>query len=336
MQFVGLDVHRDFIYATVVDSKGCKLMEKKFSNTIPDLHSFVSGIDKAKIAMEACYSWQHVYDFLEDSGFDVTLAHPLKTRLIAESRIKTDKIDSGILANLLRVNMVARSYVPPKKTRQERRITRHRASLVKIRTQVKNSIHAILARNGIKHEFSDLFGKSGIEFLRTISLDDESRFELNQYLVILRVLNHKIDENEDLIKDLAQENYYAKLLISIPGISYYSALLIASEIADIRRFGSAKHLCSYAGLVPSTYQTGNSIKHGGITKQGSKWIRWIMVQAANKAINSNSRLKELYSRIAKRKGHNVAITAVARKMLCYAYVMLKEGIKFDALRVNRV
>lgn len=335
MQYIGLDVHRDFIYATVVNSKGSKLMEKKFSNTIPDLHSFITNIDKAKIAIEACYSWQHIYDYLENNGFDVTLAHPLKTRLIAESRIKTDKIDSEILANLLRVNMIARSYVPPKKTRQERRITRHKASLVKIRTIIKNRIHAILARNGIKHEFSDLFGKSGIEFLRSIPLDEESRFELNQYLVILRVLNYKIDENKDVIENLAQENYYSKLLVSIPGISYYSALLIASEIADIRRFHSAKALSSYAGLVPSTHQTGNTLRHGSITKQGSKWLRWILIQSANKAVNSNKFLNRFYSRIAKKKGHQVAITAVARKLLCYAYVMLKEGIKFDALRVNR-
>jgi transposase len=215
--------------------------------------------------------------------------------------------------------MVAESYVPPKLTRQERRITRHRASLVKIRTIVN----------------SDLFGKAGVEFLRSVALDEESRFELDQYLVILRVIDHKLDESKELIENLANENCYAKLLVSIPGVSYYSALLIASEIADISRFTTAKHLCSYAGLVPSTHQTGNIRRHGSITKQGSKWLRWILVQSATKAIQSNKFLSRFYSRIAKKKGHQVAIVAVARKLLCYAYVMLKEGIKFDALRINR-
>jgi transposase len=221
------------------------------------------------------------------------------------------------------------------RVRKERRIARHRASLVKIRTIVKNMIHALLARNGIKHEFSDLFGKAGIEFLRNINLDEESRFELNQYLMLLRVINYKIEEAEEVVKDLANNNYYAKLLISIPGISYISALVIASEIADISRFNSSKALVGYAGLAPSTYSSGNKTYHGAITKEGSAWIRWILIQAANKAVKSNNYLKKFYSRIAKKKGHNVAIVATARKLLRYIWVMLKYGITFDALRINK-
>jgi transposase len=259
----------------------------------------------------------------------------LKTRLIAEARIKTDSIDSESLAYLLKADLIAKSYVPPKEIREQRRIARHRASLVKIRTIVKNMIHALLARNGIKHSFSDLFGKAGIEFLRSLELDEESRFELNQYLVLLRVLSYKIEETQELVEDIAEQNYYAKLLISVPGISYLSALVIAGEIADVSRFGSSKALASYAGLVPSTYQSGNKSYHGSITKQGSVWLRWILIQAANKAVESNKHLRKFYLRIAKKKGHNVAVVAVARKLLRYIWVMLSYGLTFDALRINK-
>ncbi|MDI6806972.1 MAG: hypothetical protein QMD14_04145, partial [Candidatus Aenigmarchaeota archaeon] len=112
----------------------------------------------------------------------------------------------------------------------------HRASLVKIRTMVKNMVHALLARNGIKHEFSDLFGKAGMEWLPGLSLDKASKFELNQYLMLLRVLTYKLEEAQHVVEELVDTNYHAKLLLSVPGISYISALIIASEIADIRRF----------------------------------------------------------------------------------------------------
>lgn len=197
------------------------------------------------------------------------LAHPLKTRAIAEARIKTDSIDAETLAHLLRTNLLPESYVPDRHTRIERQITRHRASLVDIRTMIKNKIHAILRRHGIRHEFSDLFGKSGIEFLRQLDLPMYSRFQLNQYLVILRVLDYKIGETSNKIELFTKVNPAAQRLIKIPGISYYSALMIMSEIGDIRRFPSLKKLCSYAGLVPSTYQSGD------ITRHARKMLRYI-------------------------------------------------------------
>jgi len=336
MQFVGLDIHKKFTHAVVIDEQGNKILEERFDSSIQGLHKFLRKINKeASIVMEACYMWQHIYDYLEDGGYKVKLAHPLKTRAIAEARIKTDSIDAEILAQLLRANLLPESYVPPRYVRTEREITRHRASLVRMRTRVKNKIHAILSKHGIRHGFSDLFGRSGIEFLRNLDLPMESRFQLNHYLTILRLLDYKIKETSYQIERLVKDNPSARLLTTIPGISYYSALLIISEIGDIRRFQSSKKLCSYAGLIPSTYQSGNTLRHGKITKQGSKWLRWILIQSTNVAIRFNERLSKFYTRIARKKGHNIAIVATARKLLSYIYVMLTLGIEFNALQVNR-
>jgi transposase len=336
MQFVGLDVHKNSTRAVVIDERGKKLMEGRFDSTVQGLEKFLERIDKdAKLVMEACYSWQHLYEYLEEVGYEVKLAHPLKTRAIAEARIKTDSIDSETLAHLLRTDLLPESYVPAKYVRVERQIARHRASLVNMRTQVKNKIHAILARHGIRYEYSDLFGKSGIEFLQKVDLPSESRFQLNQYLVLLRVLSHKIEETSEQIEALSIDNPSARLLMSIPGISHYSALLIMAEIADIRRFPTAKHLCSYAGLIPSVHQSGDMRRTGHLTNQGSKWLRWILIQCANVAIKRDNALKRFYGRIEKKKGHKIAIVATARKMLCYVYAMLTLGIEFNALQVNR-
>lgn len=116
--------------------------------------------------MEAPSTWKHIYDYIESKGLEVSLAHPLKTRAMADARIKTDSIDSETLANLLRADLIPEAYVSPKAVRELRSIVRHRASLIRIRTEVKNKVHAILAKECIRHDFSNLFGKAGIEFLK--------------------------------------------------------------------------------------------------------------------------------------------------------------------------
>ncbi|MEM5793018.1 MAG: IS110 family transposase, partial [Candidatus Aenigmatarchaeota archaeon] len=157
----------------------------------------------------------------------------------------------------------------------------------------------------------------------------------DQYLVLLRVLDYKIEETSKQISMLKEENPQAKLLTTIPGISEYSALLIMAEIGDIRRFKNAECLCSYAGLVPSTYQSGNKQYHGKITKQGSKWLRWILIQAANKAITRDNALQRFYKRLEQKKGRKIAIVATARKMLTYIYAMLTLNLEFNQLQVNK-
>jgi transposase len=335
LQYVGLDVHKKFTQAIVLDDQGNKLKDERFASTIADLDKFIGKLGKdIQIAMEASSVWQHLYEYLEDECHKVKLAHPLKTRLIAEARIKTDSRDAETLANLLRADLIAESYVPHKHARRERQISRHRASLVDIRTMIKNKIHAILRRHGIKHEFSDLFGKAGIEFLRTVRLPVTSRFELDQYIVILRIFDYKINETSNKIELFTQVNPSARKLMEIPGISYYSALMIMAEIGDIGRFSSSKKLCSYAGLVPSTYQSGETVRHGRITKQGSRWMRRVLIQSANVAIRYDKILGGFYKRIERKKGHNKAIVATARKMLKYIYIMLTLGINYEAVKKN--
>jgi len=336
MQYVGLDVHKKLTYASVLDEKGNIVLEDRFQSTVEGLNKFLNKIDRdSELVMEACSVWQHLYDHLDEFGYAVKLAHPLKTRLIAEARIKTDAIDAKTLAQLLRADLISESYVPIMDVRIERSITRHRASLVNFRTQIKNKIHAILRRHGIQYEFSDLFGVSGMEFLKNVDLPAYSRYELDQYLVLMRVLSNKIDDSSKQIEAMEKENPSAQLLTTIPGISDYSAMMIMAEIGDVRRFKTAEHLCSYAGLVPSTHQSGQNSYHGKITKQGSRWLRWILIQAANKTILKENALRRFYRKVEYKKGRKIAIVATARKMLTYIYAMLTLNLEFDKLQVNK-
>ena len=279
--YVGLDVHKKHTWATAIDGSGKIVREEKFPSSGDGLLDFVRSLSKEdKVVMEASSTWTHIYDLLTDRGIEVCLAHPLQTKAIASAKIKTDRISAEILAQLLRADLIPIAYVPPKEIRELRTFTRYRACLVKLQTQLKNQVHAILARNGIDHEFSDLFGRAGMKFLLDLqfSLSDMDWTILLSSITALMHISAEIEKISKHIASLVKEKEEVKLLMTIPGIDYYSATLILAEIADVKRFVSYKQLCSYAGLVPSVQQSGSSRRYGRITKQGSKWLRWILVQ----------------------------------------------------------
>lgn len=336
-RYVGLDIHKKFVFAVVLDSEGNLLSEKKVKNEPWELDKFFRGIDKdSKIALESCSCWEYVYDYLTDQGFtNLVLANPSKVKLIATSRKKTDSHDAKALADLLRLNALPTSYAPPHVIREQRQITRHRASLGRLKGIIKNKIHAILIRNGINQEFSDVFGQEGTNYLRSLDLSCIDRYQMDQYLELIRHYDMQISKTEERIEDYVAYTPQVKLLMTIPGISYYSGLTITGEIGDIRRFGSAKKLVCFAGLNPSISQSGDKCYSGHIAKQGDKHLRWMLNQCANVAVIHDSTLAKIYQRIKKRRGHNIAITAVSRKMLCFMYVMLTHNLQYQALQIHK-
>ena len=277
---------------------------------------------------EATPSWYWLYDHLEDKGFKVKLSHPLKTKAIAYAKVKTDKVDSATIAHLLRSNLLPLSYVPEKPVRLNRELLRYRASLVKIQTDIKNKVHTILAKNNISHGYSDLFDEEGMAFLHSLSLPEDYRLTLEGYLSVLDNVRREIQVASKRVQQLAEEDSDALLLMTIPGVGYYSALLIKSEIGDVKRFPSAKQPCSYAGLVPSTYASGNTCYHGHITKQGSRWLRWVLIEAAIHAVKRTGPLRRFYCEVERKKGGKVVKVATARKLLEWIYHMMRGGKTF--------
>jgi transposase len=333
--YVGLDVHKRFCYATVLDQDGQKLAQGRFLNTLDELDCFLSGLaSEAEIVMEASCTWEYLYDRITSQGFSVCLAHPTRTRAIAEARVKTDRIDSETLAQLLRADLIPKAYVPPQSVRDLRTLVRHRAALVWLQTQVKNRIHALLAKEGSMSPFSDLFGVQGARFLSQVELRPVHRFALDQYLILLEVLKKCIQESSACLAQQAREREEIPRLVTIPGIGVYSALLLLAEIGEVGRFPSAKKLYSYAGLVPRVYQSGQTQRMGRITKQGSKWLRWILVQAAHVAVRRPGVLQSFHRELVRRKGKKPALVATARKLLGYVYQVLKLGVSFEELEVN--
>jgi len=327
--FTGIDYHKRYLVATTLSKNGRVLKRERVATQREPLEAFVEGLPKnERIAMEATGNWYAFYELLEGGTREVVLSHPLKTKAIASARIKTDAIDSKMLAELLRVDLLPTAYMPPRHIRDIREVIRYRASLVVFRTALKNKLHALLAKNGIIMTYADILGKAARKYMTGLSLRECYRMEIDGYLRIATTLEQEICTINAVITRLVGFHPEAALLMSVPGIGYYSALLIFGEIGDIGRFPSAKHLCSYAGLVPSVHSSGDKTRYGAITKQGSRWLRWALVESVHHAIRQDRRLEECYRRIAARHGKHTARVAVARNILTIMYHMLRDKRSF--------
>jgi transposase len=331
--YIGIDLHKTKSFVTRMTAQGHILEQVNLLHTTGALQNYLTALPAdAHLAVEATGNWMWLYEQIEDRQLDLVLAHPLKVRAIASARIKTDKIDATTLAHLLRTDLLPTAYIPPRAIRDQRELLRYRASLVRLRTQVKNKIAAILTKTGVQTPTKTAFGVKSRRFLATVSVRACYRLALDGYLRQLAQLTTEIHGADQVIGEHVTADTQAQLLCTIPGIGAYSALLIRSEIGDIHRFPDSRHLCSYAGLVPSVHASADTTRLGRLTKQGSSWLRWILVEVSVHAINGAPQFRSLYYRVAKKHGHNVGRVAVARALLKTIYAMLTTQQPFRPIR----
>jgi transposase len=337
---VGIDVGKRICQAALKAEDGRLLDELRFENTslgIQELLAHIRVHGEARAVLESTGNyWIRIHDTLEEHSINTILANPRKTKLIAEAKIKSDRLDARTLATLLQGNLVFESYVPPKAKQEDRTLIRHRASLIKMRTEVRNRIHAILAKHELQPDYTDLFGKGGMEWLRSLHLEGVDEIVLKTNLALLTALDEQIEAVTVQIAKTACNQEDIQLLMTLPGIDFYSAMVIASEIGDVKRFSTQWKLVAYAGLAPRIHQSGEYERRGGITKEGSKWLRWILVQAAQHARQHDPRFKTYYERVAKRRGPQKAIVAVAKEMLVVIWFMLSRREPYRDQNLQRV
>ncbi len=326
-QYVGLDVHKNFIQVAVMDKGGKVLSNTRVDNNDDEIRKIFAGIPKnAKCVMESSSVWYGLFRFISDSlKRDVILSNPFETKVIATSKKKTDKVDAQILADLLRGGYISACYVPSGKTVQNRQLTRHRAKTIQSRTVLKNQIHAILLQNRIQVN-GDPFSRPWISRVR-----DLDNFRINDKLSIIDSINDRIVGIDMRIKSAVADSPDAVLLQTIPGFGSYTALTMASEIDGVDRFADSHKLCAYAGMVPSVRNSADTIHHGRITKRGSPMMRWLLVESVHSHVRhapSDSPISVFYKRVAKKRGMSKAAVAAASKMLRISYWMLKKRMTF--------
>jgi transposase len=326
MNSVGIDLHRKRSHIAALDEHGGELFSRRIVNNPDAFVALLGELDgESKIALEATYGWEWLAELLEDHGYELHLAHPLRTKAIASARVKTDAVDARTLAHLLRADLLPEAYVAPRELRDLRDLLRQRVVLTQMRSALKNRVHALLARQGIQRAHADLFGSGGRRFLDDLQLRPDPCARLQTLLRLIAGFDREIDALAREIDRRAKHDPRVDVLCQIYGVGRYLGMLIVAEIGAIERFPSARHLCAWAGLTPTVRSSDAKARLGHISGLGSKALRWALVEAAQKACQGGGPLRQDFERIAKRRGRKIAKVAVARKILTLCYYGLRDG-----------
>jgi transposase len=325
--YLGIDVHKRNSQVAVRNEDGEIVREVRVENA--NLDEIAQQYAGSEAAIEATGNYYAIYDTL-DEYLDVSVANPSELKLIADSDRKTDRVDAIELARLVRLGSIPESYVPPEEIRECRALVRGRKSFVEDRTEYVNKIHGLLDQQGMTRKVKPL-SVEGREFLEELLLEAPWGTLLETYLETIDALTEQIASLEEAIEERAASFPETQLLMTIPGVSFYSALLIYAELGEIERFDGSKQVVSYAGLNPVIRESGDSRFEGGISKTGSGHLRWILVQSAHTAVHTShdEYLSRFYDRLARRKSSKEAIVATARKLLVSIYHMLNRKEVYD-------
>jgi transposase len=307
------------------------LARRRLDNRLEAFREFLRPYDKTDLAavVEATRSWGIAVDILEQLADKVILANPGEVKLIAKGRISTDKVDSLALAKLLRVGWIPEAYLRPRANREQQLILRVRCFLVQLRTRVKNRIHDLIDRQdepirAAATGFSDMFGKKGMAWLKSLELGHACGTLLDRLLAAYDALDTQVRQSDRLVGELFAADEDCQLLVKTPGIGTFFAVLIKTEVGRIERFASSARFCSYAGVVPSTESSGGKVWHGRIIKQSNRWLRWALVEAVIPATVADAGLRAHYEYYRRTKGSKVAKVVTARRLGCIVYRVLKE------------
>jgi transposase len=321
--YVGIDVHRKRSQVAVITEDGKVQLNKNTVNGTEPLLRLIGDLPSGTpVAFEAAFGWSWLADLLEDYGFETHLVHPLRCKAIASARLKNDKVDAAILAQLLRADLLPEAWIAPAEVRQLRALIRHRISLVRLGTQQRNRIHAVAADHGYDRSASYWTGP-GRGWLAELDLPAASREIVTGCLAVIDGLAPLTGRIDGELHRHAKADPRVKVLRTLPGVGEFTALVMLAEIGDISRFASARKLASWAGLTPTVRGSDLTVRHGHISKQGSAWLRWVMNQAAQTAKRSPE-FAATYSSITKRRGKKIATIAISRKLLTRAWHLLSE------------
>ena len=321
--YVGIDVHRKRSQVAVLDAAGEVHANRNVPNGVETILGVIGDLPiGTSVAFEAACGWGWLVEMLDDYGFEPHLVHPSRCRAIASARLKNDKVDAHILAQLLRADLLPEAWIAPPAVRQLRARLRHRIQLVRLRTLLRNRIHAVLADHG--HDRAEgCWSGPGRDWLASLELPAASREVIEDCLAMIDALQVPIDRLDIEVREHAKADPRVKVLTGLPGVGELTALVIVAEIGDIDRFGSARKLAAWAGLTPTVRGSDQVIRHGHISNQGSTWLRWILCEAAQTAKRS-PQFAGTYQSIRRRRGKKIATTAIARKLLTRAYHLLTD------------
>jgi transposase len=326
-RFVGLDVHKHYLIAVAVDAELNQVwgpQRVQLSNLDNWMLQCLTRQDA--VALEMTTNAFHLYDDLTPHVASVTVVHPPHVALITRAQVMTDKIAALTLARLLAVGLLPPVWVPPQAVRDQRALVAGRSKMVRLSTQAKNRLHAVLQRHHVTPPDSDLFAAAQRDWWLNLPVTPNERVRIQSDLDTLTFAQTQIGLFEETFVTEAAQDDRMTLLIQLPGISLVTARALLATIGDIRRFPTAEHLVGYAGLGGRVHDSGLTHRTGSITKAGRRDIRTPMVEAAHTASNTHPHWKAELARLEPRLGHNKTIVAIARKLLVAVWHVLTDAV----------
>jgi transposase len=334
----GLDVHKTFIQVCEVDLDGKRLREFRVGASASEIEAFARTLKKSDlVALEATFHTWAIHDILRRYAGQVVVANPLEVKAIAHARIKSDKVDAHILAQLLRMGFLPEVSMPDADTWELRQLVSHRRHLVKHRVALKNTIQALLNRRLQHFTGPSIFTRKGRAWLAALELEPAECFMLDNALQLLDATNLSLGAVDTELASRAAVREKVKLLMTIPGIDITVAVGLVAAIGDVERFDSPGKLATYFGLVPRMSQSAARCYHGRITKSGNSTARHLAIEASQVLARSASPLTATYHRLRRKRGHNVAVTALARKLIVLIWHMLSKNqpYRYAALQTTQ-
>lgn len=348
MIHVGMDVHVRNSYLHVTDADGQVLKRGRCGNSLGELGDFLDaiGVEAMQVCLESTTNSRAICQLLREygvqAGIDLTakVLDARKLRVIAESVTKCDKLDAKVINELSRSNLdLPTCYMPDDEEFALREHLRARTDLVRMRTMLKNRVHALLHRRGILTPPAGLFTTTGRAFLDQLEIDEAGRTILDRFLAEIEHIDRTVEASMGTLRELARRARWAKpaaLLQTMPGVGLITSLTILAELGDLTRFHSRAAVANYAGLVPVVRDSDGKRFRGGITHRGPTHLRRVMTEAAWVAVRYAPVYHNLFERVASRRGKAKAIVAVARRMLEDAWTILRknEAFRYDASRTS--
>lgn len=316
MRVIGLDVSRTVAEVAYLEA-GRIQPGGRVELVHPALQAFAKRLRRTdQVVLEATGNTAAIAAALKPHVARVIVANPLQVRLIAEAKVKTDKIDAAILAQLYASGFLPEVWIPDEDTLALRRQVARRAQIVRQRVRLKNEIHSVLAAHlRPKCPAADLFGRKGRAWLAEQPLPPDERLGMEQRLRELDRLGEDLAAIDRLLGEAVLEDAHVHQLLTIVGVNATVAIGLLAAIGDITRFRSPEKLVSYFGLNPSVYQSGlQPAQHGHISKRGRSHARAMLVEAAWAASKSPGPLRAFFERIRVRRGQQIAAVATARKL----------------------
>jgi len=314
MWHVGIDLHRETVVIAAVNDAGesINVVTIRCQDTAA-IVELARSLGSFRAVIEASGTYRWLYDLLRPYGA-VLLAHPFRLRAMIQRRSKTDKLDAQLLANLLRINQIPLAYIPPEAYQQLRDLTRCRIRLSRDQAEAKIRLRALLARQNRQAQFRAPFGPRGLAWFAKQDFGPIENIIRDELLARIAHYRRQLTILDAHIAPGAAHLPQAEALTNIHGIGLFSALVIIAELGEVERFRSAKQVGAYAGLTSRVHQSGGHCYRGSITRQGSPWLRWILVEAAMKVVRRDVALKNFYTRVRKRSSAKIARVATARKL----------------------